>query len=71
MLMEILTTFVLVHRLLHEACGLLLEGHLPYAGSVTVCIHISLIELLSRSVMRQVPALEYMLSGMHALLFVR
>jgi hypothetical protein len=31
---EVLTAFVPVHRLLHGACGLLLEGHLPYAGSV-------------------------------------
>jgi hypothetical protein len=62
MLVEVLTGFLPVHRLLHGACGLLLEGHLPYVGSVMACIHIYRIELLSRSVMRRVPAPEYMLS---------
>jgi hypothetical protein len=64
---EVLTAFITVHRLLHGACELLPEGHLPYVGSVTVCMRISLIELLLRSVMRWVPAPEYMLSGMQPL----
>jgi hypothetical protein len=46
MLVEVLTAFVPVHRLLHGACDILLEGHLPYVGSVTTCMRISLIELL-------------------------
>jgi hypothetical protein len=71
MLVEVLTTFVHIHKLLHGVCGLLLEGHLPYKGSVVACIHISLIELLSRSVMRRVLAPEHMLLGMRALSFVR
>jgi hypothetical protein len=71
MLVEVLTAFVPVHRLLHGACGLLLEGHLPYVGSVMACIRISLIKLLSRLVMRRAPAPEYMLPGMQALSFVR
>jgi hypothetical protein len=29
MLVEVLTAFVHVHRLLHGACGLLPKGHLP------------------------------------------
>jgi hypothetical protein len=70
MLVEVLNAFVAVHRLLHEACDLLREGHLPYAGSVMACIRISLIELLSRLVMRRVPAPEYMLLGMRAIAFV-
>jgi hypothetical protein len=71
MLVEVLTAFVLVHRLLHGSCDLLSDGHLPYAGSVTVCMRISLIELLLRPVMGQVPAPKYVLSGRWALVFVR
>jgi hypothetical protein len=71
MLVEVLTAFVPVLRLLHGAYGLLPEGHLPYAGSFMTYIRISLIELLSRSVMRRVSAPEYMLSGIRALVFVR
>jgi hypothetical protein len=71
MLVEVLTAFIPIYRLLHGACALLPEGHLPYVGSVMACIRISLIELLSRLIMRRVPAPEYMLSGMHALSFVR
>jgi hypothetical protein len=56
MLMEVLTTSVPVHRILHGACGLLPDGHLPYVGSVTECMRISLIDLLLWSVMRRVPA---------------
>jgi uncharacterized protein YjeT (DUF2065 family) len=70
-LVEILTAFKPVHKLLHRACDLLPEGHLAYAGSVIACIGIYLIELLSHSMMRRVYALEYMLSGMRALSFVR
>jgi hypothetical protein len=44
MLMEVLIAFVPAHRLLHGAWGLLLEGHLPYTGSVKACMHIFLIE---------------------------
>jgi hypothetical protein len=71
MLVEVLTGFIPVHRLLHGSCGLLPHGHLPYAGSVTACMRISLIELLLWLVMRWVPAPEYMMSGMWALAFVR
>jgi hypothetical protein len=46
-----------------QACVLLPKGHLPYAGSVTACMCIPLIELLSWSVRRRVPVPEYMLSG--------
>jgi hypothetical protein len=46
MVVEVLTAFILVHRLLHGACGLLPEGHLPYVGSVTACMSISLIEFI-------------------------
>jgi hypothetical protein len=68
---EVLTAFIPVHKLLHVACGLLSKGHLPYVGSVMVCMCISLIELLLRSVTRWVPAPKYMLSGMRVLAFVR
>jgi hypothetical protein len=71
MLAKVLTAFILVHRLLHGACDILPEGHLPYMGSVTTCMRISLIELILRSVMRWDPALRYMLSGIRALAFVR
>jgi hypothetical protein len=71
MLVEVLTGFIPVHRLLHGSCGLLPQGHLPYAGSVTARMRISLIELLLWLVMRWVPAPEYMMSGMWALAFVR
>jgi hypothetical protein len=45
--------------------------HLPYAGvgGVTACICVSLIELPLRTVMGRVPALEYMLSSVHGLLW--
>jgi hypothetical protein len=46
MLVEVLTTFVPIHRLLHGACDLLPEGHLPYVGSVMACVRISLIEFI-------------------------
>jgi hypothetical protein len=36
---------------------------LPYAGSVMVCVCVSLIELLLQIVMGWAPALEYMLLG--------
>jgi hypothetical protein len=71
MLLEVLTAFVPVHRLLHGACGLLPEGHLSYVGSFMACVPISLIELLLWLVMRWVPASEYMLSSMQPLAFVR
>jgi hypothetical protein len=76
MLVEVLTGFIPVHRLLHGSCGLLPHGHLPYAGSVMArmrisLIELSLIELLLWLVMRWVPAPEYMMSGMWALAFVR
>jgi hypothetical protein len=71
MLIKVLIAFVPFHRLLHGACGLFPEGHLTYVGGVMVCMHISLIELLLWSVVRQVPALEYMLSCMRTLAFVR
>jgi hypothetical protein len=71
MLVEVLTGFIPVHRLLHGSCGLLPQEHLPYAGSVTARMRISLIELLLWLVMRWVPAPEYMMSGMWALAFVR
>jgi hypothetical protein len=71
MLVDVLTVFVHVHRLLHGACGLLLEGHLPYVGSVMACMRVSLIRLLLRSVMRWAPAPKYKLSGMWAIAFVR
>jgi hypothetical protein len=38
-------------------------GHLPYVGSVTVHVCVSLIELLLWTVMGRVPALKYMLFG--------
>jgi hypothetical protein len=44
MLVEVLTAVIPVHWRLQEACGLLPEGHLPYAESVTACMRISLIE---------------------------
>jgi hypothetical protein len=31
MFVEVLTAFIPVHRLLQGSCGLLPEGHLPYA----------------------------------------
>jgi hypothetical protein len=46
MLVEVLTAFILVHRLLHGACGLLPKGHLSCVGSVTTCMRISLIEFI-------------------------
>jgi hypothetical protein len=45
-------------------------GHLPYAGSVTVHVCVSMIELLLWKVMGQVPTLEYLLSGAHGLLWM-
>jgi hypothetical protein len=45
-------------------------GAFTLVGSVTVCMRISLIELLLQSVMRWVPAPEYMLSGMRPLVLV-
>jgi hypothetical protein len=46
MLMEVLTAFVPIHRLLHGVCGLLPERHLPYVGSVMTCMLISLIDFI-------------------------
>jgi hypothetical protein len=44
-------------------------GRLPYVGSVTVHVCVSLIELLLRTVMGRVPALEYMMLCVHGLLW--
>jgi hypothetical protein len=71
MLVEVLTAFVSVYRLLHGPCGLLPEGHLPYVGSATACMCISLIEFIIKASDETGPYSEYMLSGMHTLAFVR
>jgi hypothetical protein len=72
MLVEVLTAFIPINRLLHGACCLLLEGHLPYVGSVTTCMRISLIEFIILVGDEMGPCSRvYMLSGMHTLAFVR
>jgi hypothetical protein len=65
-LMEVLTTFIPVHRLLHGACGLLPEGIYHVA-----CMHISLIEFIIAVGDEQFPIPEYMPSGMRALAFIK
>jgi hypothetical protein len=71
MLVEILTAFIPIHRLLYGARGLLPEGYLPYVGSATACMCISMIEFIITVGDEMVPAPEYMLSGMRALAFIR
>jgi hypothetical protein len=71
MLVKILAAFIPVHGFLPEACGFLPGSLGPAWVGATTDVRIPLIGSLTRSVMRRVSALGYMLSGMLVLLFVR
>jgi hypothetical protein len=70
MLVRILAAFVPVHGFLLKACGFLLRSLGPTWVGAVADVRIPLIESLSRSVMRWIPAPGYTLPGMLALSFV-